>query len=220
MSTVLKTVVSCVLIGFVAVVVVVSGGKVKLVPVTPPWGEAGILVCVFLRAPRWSRVQPGKSHFTDLFSLLEMFFSQSNRIFDYLLSSIFLVLSGTSVRLIWNTLALHLLTFLSYFPFRCHFVLHPERFLNFSSHTFLWLAFSFFFFNVSSLHAKDGAQRGAWPHTGDTWRCLETSLVVTSVGLLPVPERLWNILQHAGKSPPPSITWVRCQYREGEETLV
>lgn len=36
-STVLKTVVSCVLSGFVAVVVVVvSGGKVKLVPVTPP----------------------------------------------------------------------------------------------------------------------------------------------------------------------------------------
>ena len=61
-------------------------------------------------------MQPSDSQFIELFSLLEIFF-QSNRIFDYFLSSIF---SGLSF---WNFVQMniewidHLLTFLSYFPF-------------------------------------------------------------------------------------------------------
>lgn len=74
-SSVLKLV-SCILSGFVVVVVVVSGGRLNLVPVIPPEGEGGVLASVFLRALRVSPLHSQvRATCTNLFSLLEMFFS-------------------------------------------------------------------------------------------------------------------------------------------------
>lgn len=113
-------------------------------PVTLPWGGVGILVCVFLRAPqetqqatRWEPL------YRPVFSAWNVFFL--NWIESLIISSppfSLCSLLGTSVRWILHRLILHLLTFLSYFPFPCHFALQPERCLKlFLSHTFLWLKF-------------------------------------------------------------------------------
>lgn len=137
--SVLKTVASRISSGVIVTVVVVSGGRVNLVPATPTWLEVGVSMSTSLRA-LW--VTPGCSQMraaSQTFFLYMKCFSKLNTIFDHSLLSGF---SGTSVRWMLNGMILHLLTFLPYFPLLCHFALHPERCLKIlSSHTFFLLIF-------------------------------------------------------------------------------